>query len=321
VRTELFKACDLVIESNLPLPELRRAPGETPRCCFELLPDGDALGGEFDWFHHWQMDDEEPWLKFAVVGEEYLLRFPSQADFFVSRDTRRVKCRPLTGTPEFTIRHLFLDQVVPLILSRRETLVLHASAVLTDYGVTGFVGASGTGKSTLAAHFGMSGSSLVCDDCLVLRQRSGVWLAVPSYPGVRLWDAARYELFESPPESANVAHYTSKQRVSSSLIPCIEPPAAIQCLYFLGGDRESLPGAFAVEPIAPRDAFLELLSFSFNLDVGEKAYLAHQFRAIDKLLTDVPCYRLRYPRDFSALPAVREMIRDHQTRNAQCLSR
>lgn len=321
VSTELFKACDLVIESNVPLPELRRAPGETPRCCFELLPDGEALAGEFDWFHHWQVHDEEPWLQFAVVGEEYLLRFPSQGDFFVSRDARRVKCRPLPGTPGFTVRHLFLDQVIPLILSRRESLVLHASAVLTDHGVIGFVGASGTGKSTLAAHFGLSGSALVCDDCLVLRQRSGVWLAVPSYPGVRLWGAAREELFEYPPEGVEVAHYTRKQRVSSGLIPCIDPPAPIQCLYFLGRDRESLHSEFAVEPIAPCDAFVELLSYSFNLDISDKEYLAHQFRAIDKLLADVPCFYLWYPRDFSALPMVREMIRNHQTRNPQWQSR
>ena len=319
--TELFKACDLVIESNVPLPELPRASGQVPGCFFELLPNGEVLAGDFDWFHHWQIDDDEPWLRFAVVGGEYLLRFPSQGDFFVSRDTRRVRCRPLTATPQLTVRHLFLDQVIPLILSRRESLVLHASAVLTRGGVLGFVGPSGAGKSTLAANFGLSGSSLVCDDCLVLRQQSGVWFAVPAYPGVRLWGPAREELFEYPPDGAEYAHYSSKQRVRSSLIPCIDAPAPIQRLYFLGRDQESLHSEFAVEPIAPRDAFLELLSFSFNLDIGDKEYLAHQFRAIDKLLTDVPCFHLRYPRDFSALPAVREMIRSHQTRNTQCLSR
>ena len=39
------------------------------------------------------------------------------------------------------------------MLSRRESLVLHASAILTPEGVIAFVGKSGQGKSTLAACF------------------------------------------------------------------------------------------------------------------------------------------------------------------------
>ena len=67
------------------------------------------------------------------------------------------------------VRHLFLDSVIPLILSRREPLVLHASAILFDGRAIAFIGTSGQGKSTLAASHSQLGYSLISDDYLVFR--------------------------------------------------------------------------------------------------------------------------------------------------------
>lgn len=44
--------------------------------------------------------------------------------------------------------------------------VVHASAVKTKYGTAVFAGSSGSGKSTLAIEMALSGSHLICDDCL-----------------------------------------------------------------------------------------------------------------------------------------------------------
>ena len=206
---------------------------------------------------------------------------------------------------------------MPLILSRRESLVLHASAVLTGNGVIAFVGNGGTGKSTLATHFALSGWPLIADDFLVLREQLGTWLAVPSYPGVRLWDTSEKELFEDPPSGTEFAHYSAKRRISPAALPFADAPAPIRSLYFLGSIRKSADTDFSISPIPPRDNFIELISFASNLDVSDKNYLMSQFQTVDKLLPSLQCFYLKYPHDFSALPAVCEMIRDHQTRNAQ----
>ena len=149
--TRRFHVCDLVIETSVPLPELRETAEGTPDCRFQVLPAGKCFEGGFSWFHHWSTRDDGVWLKFGARGEDYLLRFLDQGDFLISCDGKEVRCRPLPGTPASTVRHLFLDQVIPLLLSRRELLVLHASAVLTAHGAIAFVGKSGQGKSTLAA--------------------------------------------------------------------------------------------------------------------------------------------------------------------------
>lgn len=325
-----FQVCDLVIESSVLLPELREAAEGAADCRFKVLPPGDEFAGEFRWFHRWpsqrcqdhnypncdSLKHDAAWLTFADLGEDYLLRFPDQADFLISRDGKEVQCCPAPGTPQSTVRHLFLDQIIPLILTRREPLVLHASANLTSRGVIAFVGKSGQGKSTLAACLGQAGYRLISDDYVVLRRvavRKPVedWIAVPSYPGVRLWPDASDGIFAAPPESAEIAHYTEKRRVNDpKLVPFADQPSSLRCLYIL--DDEDDEDTFPQEPsavlLSPKAAFMKLVAATFNLDIRDKVLLEQQFEATADLSSRVPCFHLRYSRDFSAVPAVLQLI-------------
>ena len=249
--TARYRVCELVVESSVPLPELTQVEDGSPDCRFEVFPSAEGFTGDVHWFHQWKDADQQTWLKLADRGEDYLLRFfdqcDDQCDFLISRDGSDIRCRPLPGTPESTIRHLFLDQVVPLVLSRRESLVLHASAILTPQGVIAFVGKSGQGKSTLAACFGQSGFRLLSDDYLVLRKiavrREGRRLGGDSQlsRGQTLAREPAMEYSASPPESAEIAHYTDKRRVSDpALVPFAVGPSALRCLYFLNDERRSI---------------------------------------------------------------------------------
>jgi hypothetical protein len=310
-----YRVCDLLVESSVPLPELSQVEEGSPDCRFEVLPVAEGFAEDVHWFHQWITGDKETWLKLADRGEDYLLRFLDQGDFLISRDGRDVRCRPLPGTPESTIRHLFLDQAVPLVLSRRESLVLHASAILTPQGVIAFVGKSGQGKSTLAACFGQRGFRLISDDYLVLRKMAEDWVAIPSYPGVRLWPEASEGIFSVPPESAEIAHYTDKRRVSDpALVPFAEGPSTLRCLYFLNDEGDAFLPEPSILPLRPREAFMKLVSCAFSLDVRDKVRLERQFEAIGQITTQLPCFQLEYARDFAMLPEVLRMIVDQPVR-------
>jgi hypothetical protein len=319
--TARYRVCELVVESSVPLPELTQVEDGSPDCGFEVFPPAEGFSGDVHWFHQWKDAEQQTWLKLGNRGEDYLLRFPDQGDFLISRDGSDIRCRPLPGTPESTIRHLFLDQVVPMILSRQEALVLHASAVLTPQGVIAFAGKSGQGKSTLAACFGQSGFPLISDDYLVLRKMTsrkgaGCWAAIPSYPGVRLWPESSDGIYSVPPESAEIAHYTDKRRVSDpALVPFAEGPSALHCLYFLNDEEGTLPPEPAMLPLRPREAFMKLVSCAFNLDVRDRARLESQFEAIGQITNRLPCFQLEYARDFAMLPAVVRMIVDQPVRS------
>ncbi len=60
-----------------------------------------------------------------------------------------------------------LRQFAPLASSILQRLVLHASAVVTETGVVGFIAESGVGKSTLARYLSRQGYRLVADDIVV----------------------------------------------------------------------------------------------------------------------------------------------------------
>ena len=63
-----------------------------------------------------------------------------------------------------------------------------------------------------------------------------------------------------------------------------------------------------IEPIEPREAFIELLSSSFLLDFTDPEMLTRHFQLMEKVAATVPVRRLKVPNDLSALAAVREKV-------------
>jgi hypothetical protein len=118
--------------------------------------------------HEWAFPDGTLWTQFYRTQTGYLLRFPDLADFEVSADGRVVEGWPAPGVTEDTAQHLYLNQVLPLALSKQGKLVFHASAVEIHGVAVAFMGASGKGKSTLAAGFASAGYRFLTDDGLMV---------------------------------------------------------------------------------------------------------------------------------------------------------
>jgi hypothetical protein len=304
----LYRLCDLVLRSNVPLPELPPAAQTTVDVDFELLPAGELEEVAAEWFHRRELDNGRVWLTFGRLAAGYLLRFPRFADFTLLDATRRVRCRPRPGLPEVTLRHLLVDQVLPLVLSQRGALVLHASAVAIPQGVLAFVGETGRGKSTLAASLCQRGCNLVTDDYLVLRERGSDFWAMPTYPGLRVMPATVAALFEEGLDLQSVAHYTQKKRVGPDNTPLTFQTEALPLrrLFFL--DRFADKGATVVNSITRRDAFFEFTRSSVSLDCQSPESLQLGFLGCNRLAGLPFLNRLAMPRDFALLPAVCDAI-------------
>ena len=307
-----YRICGLVLTSNTVLPELVPATASRADCHFELLAPEDPCATDVDWFHEYIVGDDgeeeaskEPWLRLGRTLDGYLLRFAACGDFTISADTTSIKCRPLPEVPKVSVRHVLLDQVIPLVLSRREHVVLHASAVLTSIGAIAFAGKSGRGKSTLAASFAKEGCALLADDCLVLRAKPTGWLAIPSYPGVRLWPSTVDALLTESMPTCDVADYTTKQRLGrTERLSQASDPARLRSLFVLAYGA----GEISVEKLSRGVAMITLVRFAYNLDIKDVAFLRRQFNTLSRLIDELPVYTLRYPREFAMLPTVREAI-------------
>jgi hypothetical protein len=262
----------------------------------------------------WTLPTGERWLSALRDERGYLLRFPELADFSVDADGREIVCLPEPELPPHTMRHLLLDQVLPLVLTIRGRKALHATAVLTAAGVCAFTGLTGTGKSTLAASLLLAGYPVLSDDCLVLEEDNGQVLATPAYPGLRLREDTLKVLGKDSGHLLSVAHYTSKRRLvpnghGSYFLTQAFPVARIYSLI-RPAEVEGEDGLVdpSIERLSPRDSLVELLPFLFHLDVTDRTMLARHFAFLERVVSHVPVRQLRVPNTFTALPAVREVI-------------
>lgn len=290
-----YQLSDLVFSCDRPLPEVDAHPAARLDAPVEV---------EVRWhtaprvatapaYFEWRTPSGAHWLTFARdAAGDFVLTFTTFAAFAVSPDASRVDVHPHPGTPEPTVRHLLLNQVLPLVLSHRGRLVLHAAAVRVGAHACAFVGRSGAGKSTLAAAMAVfGGGAIISDDCLVLQHREGAWWAVPSGAGLRLWPATLGLLGWPPTSGSGLVHFSEKRRVGASL-PGLEFASAAAPLAAVVALRRPDDAATAVASgaLSGRDAVLALASEVFRLDPGDAAASRAHFEAVTALAQAVPVW-------------------------------
>ena len=257
-------------------------------------------------YHHWLLDGERIWATFHRIDDGYLVRFPGFADFVISTDGLYASCHPCPGLSDATCEHLFLNQVRPLMLSRQGKLVFHASAIEAGSGAIAFLAASGRGKSTLAAAFGVAGARYLSDDGLAIERKGSVHMAHPSHPSIRLWDDSRMALLDEVATSAPVA-YTSKARIVSTagLTHCDEP-TPLAAAFFLG---DGAAKEIELRRTSGAETVAAWVAHTFILDTGDAAALSRHFNDVTFLAERVPSYNLDYPRRYEILDHLLAAIR------------
>lgn len=302
---------NLIVDSDFSLTGLALSGVSKNKILIRSATPSETFQTPPEWFMQWHLPGGRLWLSFAKLDGGYLLRFDELADFFVSSGGESILYKSELGIPPNTIRHLLLDQVIPLVINLRGEEALHASAVLTKAGVIAFSGNTGAGKSTVAGSFLQAGRSVFSDDCLVLLERQKGIYAVPAYPGLRLWADAATWLFGGNNHYKAVAHYTDKKQIDIEMkkeMFCAEC-RPLKSLYVIDdlAEAEGKIG-IVIEPLSPRDSLMALVRCAFRLDITDRNMLTRQFHFLERVASKVSVRRLIYPRDFNFLPAVREAI-------------
>jgi hypothetical protein len=260
-------------------------------------------------FHEWRFEDDSLYLQFFRLPGAYLLRFPGFAHYQVSADGQHVLAWPDPQVQDATLEHLYLNQVLPLALSRQGRLVLHGSAVDIDGQAVAFLGASGRGKSTLAASFAADGVHFLTDDGLLLEPSGGQLMVMPSHPSIRLWEDSEAALVGAGTERAPAVVYTDKSRLLAGpgMAFCAEA-RPLNRVYFLGDGEATAP---EISPMRSAEALMGFVQNSFLLDFESHAMLTRHFDDLARLTGSTLFFKLDYPRDFAALPAVRQAVVEH----------
>jgi hypothetical protein len=263
------------------------------------------------WYLRSRLPGGRIWLRSGKLPEGYVLSFANFADFIIDESGDRIVCcNARENVSVETIRHLLIDQVLPLIVNLRGREALHATAIATRKGVCAFTGPAGSGKSTLAASFVLSGYPLVCDDCLALSD-SKVIKTLPAYPGLRLWEDSTRALGASSRHLRPVAHYTDKSRWQNPdrRADFCSTPRRLARIYLLERARSSKRSSrMLIKELGPGDAMIGLVKAAYRFDITDRAMLRRQFKFLSTVAKRVPVKRLIIPHEFSALSEVREAV-------------
>jgi hypothetical protein len=308
-----YRFAGMAVASEVPLPELPDLETTEPAIIFRLRPPSVGPGPAITWVHEWRQQDGLVTLACGHAPERYHLRFADQTDFAIGAGGATIECRAAPDTPPATIRHYLLDQVLPRVLSHAGRVVLHASAVETPAGAIAFLGASGSGKSTVAAGLGRLGYRVLADDSVVVDATADGFAGLPTYTGIRLWPDVATSLYgaSGPAEleggqgaKHRVDHWRGAMNGGAAAVP-------LHGFYVLDPLEELSDGQLSIVPMSRRDAHVAVTRNAFRLDPSDRQRLRADFDFAARLVTGVDAFALGYPRELSRLPVVCEAVLDH----------
>jgi len=260
-------------------------------------------------FHCFEFPDGTVWTEFYRLGPGYLLRFPGLADFEISVGGTSVTAYPDETADAVTVEHLYISQVLPLVLSRQGRPSFHASVVTVPGGSVAFLGTTGMGKSTLAASFALDGAEFLTDDSLVIEETETGCLALPGHASLRLWTDSADALVDRTTKRAAAISYSTKARLlAGGALPHQEQPQRLLAAYLL--NQEGTDEA-KIRPLAGAERHMAWVNNSFLLDVEDPELLAQHFDWTHRVAEAVPTFSLNYPRDYGMLLHVRDAVRNH----------
>lgn len=198
---------------------------------------------------------------------------------------------------EETVNHCLYDLIVPRLLAHDGNLVIHGGLSSGPFGVIGFIGQSGRGKSTLVAGLLDFGLKLMGDDAFIMEPSSNGYDAKRIYASLRLFPDSVDTLFDDDRETTLVANYSTKRRVPFSEGPEIGPLAA---LFQLAEPDDDI----SVRRLSMAETCMALVSNSFVLEVDNIEETRAKFRLASQAAQIVPVYELSFPRAYDRLPDV-----------------
>jgi hypothetical protein len=301
-----YQICGLTVASDRVLPELTPLGGGASDW---MVRTGPMPRGRPHWFRHTYLASGRRWLSVARVGDRYRLRFARLASFEIDLAERAVCCTAARGVAPATMRHLLLDQVLPLLAGSPQRLALHASAVVSPRGAVAFLGAAGRGKSTIAALLAAGGWPLLSDDCLLIERHGTAIDALPAYPGVRLFPDSLAAMFGASRRGfRRVAEYTPKRRVAAASLPFARAAAPLARVYVLGAAGGHTHRPAVVRARAPRRAMLDIVQHALCLDIRDRTRAGETFHLAGAIVERAAMRALRLDWNLSRLDEIRDAV-------------
>ena len=304
----VYRIFNRLVVSTIALPCPTVQLVHPPDLTFHVYSPRDPAPINTPW-HTLAGDEHNPFISYTSVKDYYIMRIFGCADFHIAPAENRIDCYPCPTIDKESLVHFFLDHAMPYTLSMTGHTVLHAGAVVTDRGAIAFSGQSGQGKSTITAAFASHGYPLLSDDSLLLEKTGSEILAIPSYPGLRLWDDTIEKLFKSEMRfDTKMTGYNQKKRIdiiSDRRLKFSSDATPLKGLFVIhpsSGTNSAMDTPVSIIRLSRNKAFLELMNHTFKrLHNGYRKKVLEEFDCISRVASILPVYNLFYSRSHSTL--------------------
>ena len=229
-------------------------------------------------------------------GEKYfLIRYSDGTIVVVDSGGNEIWATwPDTATVEDTATYL-LGPTLGFVLRLRGVTCLHASAVSIGDRAVALVGASGAGKSTMAAVFSQLGYAVLSDDVVALSDRGDHFAVQPAYPRIRLWPESVQALFGSEDALPRITPSWDKRFLElSGSYRFQTDPLPLAGIYFLDDNRSATPES-RPEPVSQRTALVDLITNTYTTYLLDAPRRAQEFAHLGRLVKQIACRRLLRP--------------------------
>lgn len=294
-----YSAYGLDIASALPLPELvSTVPATEPDVVIrEGQVDRSPAKTDGSLYGCFHATPEEAYLFYQPIGK------------LLVRRGREIILDLVSDVEPSVLRHILLGVATGILLHQRGHVTLHASAVSIHGQVAAFIGWKGMGKSTTAAALYAHGHPLITDDTVVLSNTDAATV-LPGFPQLKLRPEAVAASLGLDPEA--LPHLGFERRLRRADEGFSLSPLPLKHIYVLDWNER-----LGVDRLSDKEAFLQLITHSYALRfLGNVGATAHHFSQIERLVLQVPVFRLRKPRSLSHLSDLVRYVESHTHRPA-----
>jgi hypothetical protein len=291
VTSRRYRLFGLEVESELACPELWPGRPATPAAIrFTLGPPAQAIDSRFD--------GSRASVEFSIA---------EVATYHVTGGSQ-IEVRPSPGADWADVRLYLLGSAMGALLHQRGVLPLHASAVELDGGAYAFCGASGAGKSSLAAALHLRGLRVLCDDTGAITCDDGGARFAAGFPRIKLWPDA-LEHLEIDTAGLRPDHSRGERRQLDLTRGGVAPAAApLRAVYLLA----TAVGEPHIEPLSAAATCAALMRHTYRKVVLAKVSSpAAHFRQCAAIAAKIRAFRFSRPRDLSQFERAADLLVDH----------
>lgn len=246
---------------------------------------------------------------FDLAQDELLLRVPNVGRYHI-RGGKEIVVEKFHSAMDNSIRLFLLGTALGVLIQQRGLLPIHGSTVVLEDGTGAlFTGASGSGKSTMAAHLDRQGYTILNDDISVVTfDHDGRPIVQPGTNHLKLW-ADALDLLE---------HATSglervRDKFEKYFVPFdskVQQPVSLRDIILLVRHREN--NEMGLFPVATLEAIRVITNNTYRPRLIELAGKRQDhFKQCAVIAKTVNVFRFVRPRGKSLLNESIKILKDH----------